>query len=243
MTLPEFMSINDGYPDFRNRKKIYAPRNEGISSLIHRIHSLEKDMSRLYSQEDAFTAHLRTSSEAFHELMVEKKQITTDLNHIRRASSCLIEASTLIRSCTNPANLLPDLCSIFVQWGYPLAMAFQVSSDSLIIRAIAGAGYSEVHLPFAGEHRDEFPLIRTTIETMNTTAGKCMHRPVPTFTDPDLCKLPLSVLSIPLGTRHKSPVCIMVYEQAGEIFTEEDTAILAEIGHLVPGPLLDFILD
>lgn len=241
MTLPDFTSINDGYHDFRNRKKITPPRQNGMDSLIHRIHSLEKNMSRLYSHEEAFSAHLRTSSEAFNELMVEKKQLTAELNHFRRASSCLIEASALIRSCTNPARLLPDLCSIFVQWGYPLAMAVQVTGGSLLISSLAGAGYADVHIPFAEDHRDEFPLIKNVVETMIPARGRCTHRPIPAFSDPDLCELPLSVLAIPLGNRTKSPLCIIIYEQTGEAFTEDDMAILAEIGHLVPRTLLDFI--
>ena len=175
--------------------------------------------------------------------MVEKKQINVDLDHIRRASSCLIEASTLIRSCSNPQNLLQDLCGILVQWGYPLTIAVQVQDDCLTTRALAGAGYCDVHLPLAGSHWDELQLIKNVRQTLCPATGRCIHRPMPTFTDLDLCELPLSVLAIPLSSGRKSPVILLIYEQTGENFTEDDVDILAEIGHLVPRTLLDFILS
>ncbi len=242
MTLPEFISINDGYPDVRNRRKISQPRQKGMDTLIHRLHSLEKDLTRLSTQEAAFNAHLRTSSGAFHEIMVEKKELSSNLDRIRRASSCLLEASSIIRACTDPLKLPQDLCNILVQWGYPFATVFQIEGTGLITRALAGAGYCDVHIPMSETCLDEIKIINKSCVTLSSVAGQSIHRPIPTFTDPDLCELPLSVLVIPLCPKNRVRAVIMVYEQSGTTFVEEDIALLSEIGLMFPQTLLDFIL-
>lgn len=242
MTLPEFISINDGYPDIKNRRKVTLPRRNTMDSLIHRLHSLEKDLTRLSTQEAAFNAHLRTSSEAFHSIMVEKKELSSDLDRIRRASSCLLETSSMIRTCIDPVKLPQDLCNILIQWGYPVAAMLQIDGKNLVTRSLAGAGYCDVHIPISESCFDEAKIINNACESLESVAGRSIHRPIFTFTDPDLCRLPLSVLVIPLCNRNRAKAVIMLYEQSGTAFTEENIALLSEIGKLLPQALLDFIM-
>lgn len=239
MTVADFNIFRHGDPGNRNR----FPHDNSTGYLITRIVQLEKEKEVLSDTRESFNAHLRSSSRAFNDLMEEKKELTACLDRTRRACSCLLEANAIIRSCTSPADLLQDLCNTLNQWGFPYATALSVTGPgTLRVMASAGAGYSPTDLDLSSVPWDEVKLIRRTLETCQSSRDICLHRPFVTFTDDDLCRLPLPVLAVPVISRARTRGILLVYEQSGETFEEEDIALLSEISRSLPQSLSDFIL-